>query len=312
MSATAAGDLNRIIQLVAEDSREALTAVDGGPLADLAARLGTTAEQVQRDLRTLTAISDDASAEWLQSLSVWQEGDRISAASLGPYRRPVRFTPEELLAIRVGLALEGDEGEAVWRTLAAVPAPADGEAPASVDLAGPAGDSEAHVVELARRAVQERRALTILYTGERDFPGSPRTVEPHQVAGAHGRFYVVAWCRRAAGWRHFRADRVVDAMLEAESFTPRADFTPLDAPGDVFRAGEEDVDEVVVRFGPAVARWLAERFPEARRRPDGGLEVTYRVVEPAWLVRTVLQYGEDAEVVAPAAYRAAVRRALNS
>lgn len=121
----------------------------------------------------------------------------------------------------------------------------------------------------------------------------------------------MAWCRRAGDWRHFRADRVLDASLEAETFAARADFKPLRAPADVFRSAEGG-DEVVVRYSPQVARWLAERFPGARRLEDGAVEVTHRVVEPSWLVRMVLQYGAEAEVVGPASYREYVSRAVGA
>ena len=153
--------------------------------------------------------------------------------------------------------------------------------------------------------------MTMLYAGERDHSGAIRQVEPNQVVVADGRCYIAAWCRRAGDWRHFRADRVLDASLEAETFVARADFKPLRAPADVFRSAEGG-DEVVVRYSPQVARWLAERFPDARRLENGAVEVTHRVVEPSWLVRMVLQYGAEAEVVGPASYREYVSRAVGA
>lgn len=303
---TAGASLSRIVQLVAELSRDPDAAERGVPLAELAARLGTTPEQIQRDIRTLTSISDDAETEWLQSLSAWQEADRVTAVSHGPYRRPIRFTPDELLAIRVGLALEGAEGEQLASRLAAQLGAADVAGEPPVAVAGP-GEGEAQVVALAREAIESRRMLRLLYAGERDSRGVERQVEPHQVISACGRWYVLAWCRHAQDWRHFRADRVIDIMLEAETFTPRDGYG---AGGDaVFRAAEVP-DEVRVRFSPAVARWLAERIPTASRGSDGSLEVTYRVVEPAWLVRTVLQYADEAEVIGPPEYRRVMARAL--
>lgn len=319
MSDTAAAHLGRIVQLVAELSRDALASEVGIPLAALAARLGVSPETVQQDLRTLTAISDDAEVEWLQSLAVWQEGDRVAAVSQGPFRRPMRFTREELLAIRVGLALEGEAGVALAARLARElagpphpplpPSPAVGDTP--VHVAGLPGEGELRVVALANLAIENGRVLTLLYAGERDFAGSPRAVEPHQVVHANGRAYIVAWCRHARDWRHFRADRVLDASIDAAEFEPRA-FLAVEQPKDLLRAGQADTDDVVVRYSPAVARWLAERHPEAKRLPDGALEVTHRVAEPAWLVRQVLGYADEAEVVAPAAYRAAVRRAVTA
>ena len=67
-----------------------------------------------------------------------------------------------------------------------------------------------------------------------------------------------------------------------------------------------------MRYSPQVARWLAERFPNAKQLKGGAVEVTHRVVEPAWLVRMVLQYGAEAEVVGPAPYREYVARAVGA
>jgi predicted DNA-binding transcriptional regulator YafY len=306
VSATAADHLNRVVQLVADISRDPAAGSAGVSMQDIAARLGTTPAQVQKDLRTLTAISDDSSAEWLQSLSVWQEGDRVSAVSRGPYRRPLRFLPDELLAIRVGLALEGDEGEALARELAR--ALEEDHAEGAVQVMGP-GAGEAGVVAMARIAMDRSRPLAIKYAGERSRHGGDRVIEPHQVASADGRHYIVAWCREKMDWRHFRADRVIDIMPADGTFTPRADFVPLDSPAEVFRHDAAG-DAVTVRYSPAVARWLGERFPEARRVDGGAVEVTYRVAEPTWLVRMVLQYGAEAEIVAPEAYRDAMRASL--
>jgi proteasome accessory factor C len=317
MSETAALQVNRLVQLVAELSRrDDDDDGEGVPIADVAERLGVSATQVERDIRTLTAVSENPDGSWLQSLSIWQEGDRVSASSLGPYRRPLRFTPMELLAIQIGLVWEM-EGGAASVSQGVAPLTAEfakllSEAPvgpAQVSIMPVSGDGEQDVVELAQRAVAERRVLTILYTAEGDLAGAARSVEPHQVAYADGRWYVVAWCRKSEGWRHFRADRVIDAALEEETFTPRPDLKALEKPEETFRKDSEPMP-VKVRFTPAVARWLAERYPDGRPLPGGGLEVEFQVLDPHWLARHILQYGADAEVIEPPAIRALMRRVL--
>ena len=317
MSETAAVQVNRLVQLVAELSRrDDDDDGEGVTIADVAERLGVSATQVERDIRTLTAVSDDPDGSWLQSLSIWQEGDRVSVSSLGPYRRPLRFTPMEMLAIQVGLAWELEGGaESAGQGAGALTAgfaklltdAAAGSAQVSIIPAS--GDGEQDVVGLAQRAVAEHRVLTILYTAEGDLAGTGRSVEPHQVAYAGGRWYLVAWCRKSEGWRHFRADRVIDAALEAEHFELRADFQALEKPEETFRKDSAPMP-VRVRFTPAVARWLAERYPEGRALPSGGLEVEFQVLDPHWLVRHVLQYGAAAEVIEPPAVRALMKRVL--
>jgi len=104
---------------------------------------------------------------------------------------------------------------------------------------------------------------------------------------------------------------VIDAALEAEHFSPRPDFTALEKPEETFRKDAEPMP-VRVRFTPAVARWLAERYPDGRALPDGGLEVEFQVLDPHWLVRHILQYGADAEVIEPPAVRELMKRVLGA
>lgn len=308
MSETAAIQMNRIVQLVAELSRHVDADGDGVPIAEVAGRLGVSPAQIERDLRTLTDASDSLDVEWLQSLNIWQEGDRISASSRGPFRRPLRFTPLEVLAIQIGIALEVDGAAPLSAEFARLLVAAE-DGPRRISLAPSCGEGEQEVAELAQRAVAERRVLTILYAGEHDLGSAARSVEPHQVLNADGRWYVVAWCRKSEGWRHFRADRVIDVFLEDETFTVRPDHRDLETPAETFRRDAPPVP-VRVRFAPSIARWLAERYPHGRPLPDGGLEVEFPVLEPHWLVRHILQYGADAEVIEPPAVRALMRRVL--
>ena len=69
-------------------------------------------------------------------------------------------------------------------------------------------------------------------------------------------------------------------------------------------AGVEEV-EALVRYSSRIARWVEERGP-VERQEDGSVLVRYRVADPGWLVRHVLEHGADAEVLEPAEIREAV------
>jgi proteasome accessory factor C len=319
MTAPATTQLNRIIQLVAELSRQADPDEDGVPIADVAERLGMTAADVAHGLRTLTDASERLDVSWLQSLNIWQEGDHVSVSSRGPFRRPLRFTPLELLAIQLGIAWELDGGAAAPAGQGPAPLSAEfaklldsvEDEPRRMSVSPTSGDGEEEVVDLAQRAVAEHRVLTILYAAEHDLTSAARSVEPHQVVYADGRWYVVAWCRLKEGWRHFRADRVLHASLEAETFARRADHHVIGNPAETFRQ-ESTPMPVRVRFTPSVARWLAERYPDARPVAGGGIDVEFQVLEPLWLVRHILRYGADAEVIEPPAVRALMEKVLGA
>ena len=298
MSETAGTQLDRIIAIVAELSRRGSDVAIG----EIAERHGTTSQQITRDIGALTAASNDAGVDWLSSIAIEQEGDRIAIASRGPFRRPLRFTLMELIAIQVGLAMEADPGPALAKKIGDLlqtngrtdaRTHADRVAPVPVPV-GP----ESEVLAKVRASLDESRALRIRYKDEE------RVIEPHDIVYDNGRFYVRAFCRKANDWRVFRADRINGAVLESGRFEPRTDVL-FDG---VFHADETDA--VDVRFAPEIARWIRERYPDARDADGGGVIVTYHVADPRWLVETVLQHGGDAEIVAPAEYRALMRAAV--
>jgi predicted DNA-binding transcriptional regulator YafY len=110
------------------------------------------------------------------------------------------------------------------------------------------------------------------------------------------------------GFRHFRADRVLEARLLVTEFVPRSDFKPIAHAGEVFRA--EETISATVAFSPKIARWLKEKFPGGKQQVDGRYLVTFQVADPAWFVREVLQYGAEAEVLSPDSLRQAVKRVV--
>jgi proteasome accessory factor C len=298
---TASEQLNRIVQLVAELTRREREAQPPATLSELAARFGTTVAQIQSDIRTLTLLGDDPDADWLLSLGVSQEGETVRLWSSGPFRRPLRLTPDELLALKVGLATEPDGA-----SLAANPVLQGDERSERVRLES----SATPFLDLFVKAADGNRCVETLYAGEGARTGSERVIQPHQVVAFAGRTYVAAWCEAVEGWRHFRLDRVIDALPIDRTFTRRDDFEPVDGPEHIFREPDEGVDDVRVSFSAAVARWILEPYPDAEPQPDGGAVVTYRVADVDWLVRRVLQYGPEAQVLEPEAYREAMRRAV--
>src|SRR5262245_10078442 len=155
--------LNRIVSLVAELTRREREGLGSVALTDLANRLETTPNQIESDIRTLTLLGDDPDAEWLLSLRVWQEGDRVMIHSGGPYQRPIRFTGEELMAIQLGLADAVESGGRLSLELGELLASAER---ATHALAGRGRVSPAFG-NLLRAAIDDRRKVAIRYTGER-------------------------------------------------------------------------------------------------------------------------------------------------
>ena len=124
---------------------------------------------------------------------------------------------------------------------------------------------------------------------------------------------MVAHCEGSDGVRVFRLDRIREAEVLDEEFEVPADFRLDDIvrEGRVFRA--ERPARLVVRYSPAIARWIAEREgKEADVAADGSLTIGHPLADHDWAVRHVLQYGPDAEVLEPAEVREAVRARLRA
>ena len=123
-----------------------------------------------------------------------------------------------------------------------------------------------------------------------------RTVRPYALVHGEGQWYLLAWCGLAEEVHTFRMDRILDAAPTGDRFPAPDDFDPNVhiQGGRVFRADRKM--DVKVRYSPYVARWIVEK--EALEMAiDGSVTVTYPVADPHWIVRHVLQYGPEAEVL---------------
>src|SRR6266540_3207238 len=86
-----------------------------------------------------------------------------------------------------------------------------------------------------------------------------RTVCPYLLAFTSGRWYLVASCEPRAGIRIFRLDRVdaVEALEQGFAVLESFSAERYVFEGKAFYA--EQPETLRVRYGPAIARWIAER-----------------------------------------------------
>ncbi|MCC6430434.1 MAG: WYL domain-containing protein, partial [Gemmatimonadaceae bacterium] len=90
-----------------------------------------------------------------------------------------------------------------------------------------------------------------------------------------------------------------------------ADFRVDDVVSDgrVFQG--EHAETLVIRFSPQIARWIAER-EGVQPAADGALVLAYPLADSAWALRFVLQYGAEAEALAPPTIRRLLRDQLRA
>jgi len=305
MSDLAETRVQRLIQLVAwmsqRDSDEPLS------YRDAAAELGIEEAALRGDLNVLLNLTEGYK-QWLSSLQVALSADGFMLGSLGAFRRPLRLSRDESLALVVGLmGVRGGRplAERLGQTLGAAPDPAEVER--TWGLGPTPSEHVAQVLGTARTARDERKKLSLVYCGSATEP-SRRVVHPYQVVQRAGRWYLIGWCERAKAIRRFRAERVLELTILDEMFKPRPGFKRARQVADLLKSDQSS--PVTVGFTPRIARWLRERYPEGKEQPDGSYRVRFAVADPRWLVREVLQYGADAEVLAPEGMRQFIRQLI--
>jgi len=173
-----------------------------------------------------------------------------------------------------------------------------------------AGEDELRA--LLADAARDRRRCRIQYAKPGDEAPTERSIAPYLLVYAEGQWYVLAHDGLRDAVRVFRLDRILSADRTAEPFEVPTDFdaSAFIRDGRVYHA-DDDV-QVHVRYSPRIASWLLERrIVVAGTRPDGSVVVRHDVADPGWLIRHVLQYGPDAEVLDPPELRQAVADVLS-
>jgi proteasome accessory factor C len=287
-----------------------LLARPGVRLAEVAATFGVTEDRLRKDLNLLWVCGLPGHGPG-DLIDVEFEGDTITLIEPAGVTRPLRLTVDEALALVVALRALAEtpglvERDAVDRALAKVEQ-------AAGSAAGPASrvevsvEGEDRVLPVVRTALAERRRLHLSYYVPGRDETTERDVDPLRLLLVEGRSYLEAWCRRAEGVRLFRLDRVADLQVLDAPAEPPVDLEPRDLSEGLFRPSPDDL-LVTLALRPGAA-WVADYHPCESVAPqdDGGLVVTLRARDTAWVRRLALRLGEQAQVLAPEGLADAVR-----
>lgn len=158
----------------------------------------------------------------------------------------------------------------------------------------------------ARLSAAERASRSVRFTyRDKNGTSSQRTIDPYGFIINAGRVYCIGYDHGRRDKRTFAVDSIGELDVTAKTFVRPDDFRVEEyAAGSisgVLHANEPTA--VRVAFAPRVAkaaeaaRIVANRRIE--RRPDGSVEIEYGVTNVDELVRWVLGWGAQAEIVAP-------------
>lgn len=154
-------------------------------------------------------------------------GYRLDAGAELP---PLLFDDEQVIALAIALqsatATGAGIGEGAVRALTTVRQVMPSRLRHRLDAlrfsAAPTPTDPVHpdVLVALSTAAHDQEVLRFDYASGDD-PAAPRRVEPHGLAAARGRWYLVGWDLDKADWRVFRADRVSPRNPTGPRFAPR-------------------------------------------------------------------------------------------
>ncbi|HEY7860588.1 MAG TPA: WYL domain-containing protein [Gemmatimonadaceae bacterium] len=305
MSDTAATTLRRLFHLIPR-----LADDDEHVIEEIAREANTTAAQLMSDF---VAISErfDVPGAFVEGVSILVD-ERTVTVHANHFHRPMRLTMPELCALELGLmvlrptrtpAEQQPLDRALARlrdTVARLPTNDRHEGTRYAELADTGATS--HLATL-RSAVRDHRRVRLRYRAGAATASSVRDLSPHSLAFAEQLWYLVT-TGDDGELRFFRLDRVEGVDLLDDVFEPNEGIAErARAAGRAFAS--DAVERMTVRYSPRIARWVAEREGK-ELDADGGLTLEHTVADEAWAIRHVLQYGADAEILAPQELRDAI------
>lgn len=178
------------------------------------------------------------------------------------------------------------------------------------------GDQRRRALELLQEAVATRATVRLRYaTASRADAESERLVDPYALVPYVRSFHLVGYCHSRQEVRIFKVDRIRDLRLTAQRFVVPEDFdlgAYLSEGWGLMRGVARAPETVRVRFSARAGRWVSEerwhRGQKAEWQPDGSLLFTLRVGITPPLVRWILYYGAEAQVLEPAWLAEEVKR----
>ncbi|HET8553660.1 MAG TPA: YafY family protein [Rhodanobacteraceae bacterium] len=165
-----------------------------------------------------------------------------------------------------------------------------------------------HTFRIVAGAVLERRRLTFHYRARTTGDDSRRDVSPQRLTHYRDNWYLDAWDHHRDALRSFAVDRITDAHVgnERARDMENEELDAVLASSYGIFAGKPRA-WATVRFSSHAARWVADEHWHSEQQgswlADGRYELRLPYSNSSELLRDILKYGADAEVVAPTELR---------
>ncbi len=245
------------------------------------------------------------------------DGDRIEVDpdTYGDnFARPARLLPLEAKALVAAIDLFGDHlPQSGLQSARRKIVGALGHDPSEEGLEIAPGRDDSSVVRTVNEAIRRHRVLELQYYKENEDEFSKREVEPYQLVSGPEGWYLGCFDLDRTDTRHFRLDRMKEAVITEREFEHREGVEQKLAEQEWLVHGEVTSAGVArVWVSPARARWLREERTVVEELDDGAVVVELPYGSNDWLVREVLKGVGDLVVLEPSEAREAVLKAVGS
>jgi predicted DNA-binding transcriptional regulator YafY len=164
------------------------------------------------------------------------------------------------------------------------------------------------VFERVVAALVQRKKLELVSVHRQTQQCTRRIVSPQRIVSYRDNWYLDAWCHLRESLRTFS----LDTLTEVHATDQTADEMESDSLDQQLASSYgifsgRATAEAVMRFSARVAGWIGrERWhPKQMLRhcPNGDIELTVPYAHPTELIRDILKWGPDVEVISPESLR---------
>jgi proteasome accessory factor C len=278
-------------------------------VSELRQRLELTGEELQEDIDLLNVVNFGGGTYVLYAEVIGDEIEVDSEPYGDNFARPARLLPLEAKALVAAIDLFGDhlpQGGLQSARTKIVDALGHDPSEEGLEIAsGSGGDTE--VARVVNEAIAGRRVMEIQYYKENEDQFTKRRVEPYRLENGREGWYVECFDLTKEGIRHFKLDRVKEAVASSETYEPRQEVEDLAGVEGWMTDGEVPTAQVArVWVSPERARWLREERTVVEELADGAVVVELPYAGTSWLVREILRGAGDLVVLEPEDAREAI------
>jgi len=161
----------------------------------------------------------------------------------------------------------------------------------------------------------QRKQLDIQYVKHHSSPATSRRVEPLKLVNYQGRWYLLAWCTLRKEKRLFHLSRINHTSLidQTSRHQMENDDDYLTGVFGIFK-GKALFTAKISLTGMAADRVRYQHWhPEQKiEEQEDGILLHLPVADDRELIMKILQFGDDAEVLAPEKLRTRVKKQINA